>query len=88
MVKHYTIYFKIDSEELKIHIVIPRETTEKFEIQPTSQYREWKLNTKIIQFERMQKSQNILNEVSDTSEYILCDPTYVKSKDSHTNLSW
>lgn len=88
MVKHYNIYFKIDSEKLKIYIAIPRETTENFEIQLTSQYREWKLNTKIIQFEIMQKSQNMLNEVSDTSEYILCDPTYVKSKDSHINLSW
>lgn len=86
--KHYNIYFKTDSEKLKIHIAIPRETTENFEIQLASQYREWKLNTKSIQFERMQKSQNMLNEVSDTSEYILCDPTYVKSTDSHTNLSW
>ena len=54
--KHYNIYFKIDSEKLKIHITIPGETTENFEIQLTSQYREWKLNTKNIQFERMQKT--------------------------------
>ena len=38
--KHYNIYFKIDSEKLKIHITIPGETTENFEIQLTSQYRE------------------------------------------------